>query len=76
MTAILTKIVIISSAADPYLQSFEELFGDGYSILGTEQVAAPHPFPSVLHNGRHELYRERQNQNPVNLGNQLPGRFC
>lgn len=53
MTVILTKPDIISSVADPYLQSFEELFGDGYSILGTEQVTAPHPFPSILHNGRH-----------------------
>ena len=52
-TLILTETVIISSVADPYLQSFEELFGDGYSILGTEQVTAPDPFPSILHNGRH-----------------------
>lgn len=53
MTVILTKTIVISSVADPYLQAFEELFGDGYSILGTEQVTAPDPFPSILHDSRH-----------------------
>lgn len=57
---ILTKTMVTSAAAGAYLQSFEELFGDGYGVLGTEQVAAPDPFPSIFHNGGHELDGQRK----------------
>lgn len=39
----------------PYLQSFEELFGNSHGVFGAEEVASSDPLTAIFNNRRHKL---------------------